>query len=748
RRWEGGAMSFLTPLYIAGALAVTLPVLFHLIRRTPRGEIPFSSLMFLTPSPPRITRRSRIEHWLLLLLRGLALVLLALAFSRPFWRQPAEANDVDAAQQRVAILVDVSASMRRGDLWTQAARAVDAAMAAAGPLDQLGVYACDETLRPIASFEDLAQTPMAQRRTIVARRLQDLAPTWAGTHLGQGLLDAVALVSDSHDETEEAGRAARRIILISDMQAGSRLNTLSDAAWPADVELQLQPLVPAERGNAGLWRLADDSEQPAAADRAKPRGGVLPLRKRELRIRVSNAADSPTEQFRLTWSDAASGSAAAEGSGDRGARSPQAGVEAYVPAGESRIVRVPLPDAKLRQPRLELSGDPQPFDNQLYIVPDDRRSLRVAYLGDDSAGDPQGLRFYLERALSADPARDVTVQEFTEFAASLEGDARTIPATTPLAVLAAAPAAGQIPALHRYVEAGGTLLVVLAAAEPALAEALGALTSAGDVQIDEAEVDDYALLGEIDFSHPLFAPMASPRFNDFTQIRFWKYRRVRLPAAAAEADETALHPIARFENGDPAVLEQRRGAGRIVAFAAGWHPADGQLARSWKFLLMLSALVNDGMSQEFRTHYLVNEPAPLPPRELLASELRATTPTGAEVMLAEADRAFAATQTPGVYAFAGARRPLQFAVNIDPLESETAPVSPETFEQLGCRLVGRQSPGADAQRLSQLRDVELEGRQRLWQWMIVAALGVLIAETWLAGRLSHRLPRQLAPQPG
>jgi len=32
-------MSFLMPLYIAGAAAVALPVIFHLIRRTPRGQV-------------------------------------------------------------------------------------------------------------------------------------------------------------------------------------------------------------------------------------------------------------------------------------------------------------------------------------------------------------------------------------------------------------------------------------------------------------------------------------------------------------------------------------------------------------------------------------------------------------------------------------------------------------------------------------------------------------------------------------
>ena len=50
--------------------------------------MPFSTLMFLQPSPPRVTRRSRLENLLLLALRCLALCLLGLGFARPFVQKP------------------------------------------------------------------------------------------------------------------------------------------------------------------------------------------------------------------------------------------------------------------------------------------------------------------------------------------------------------------------------------------------------------------------------------------------------------------------------------------------------------------------------------------------------------------------------------------------------------------------------------------------------------------------------------
>src|SRR4051794_18622952 len=146
-------MTFLAPLYIAGLTALTLPILFHLIRRTPQGRQAFSSLMFLQPSPPRLTRRSRLSNILLLILRGLAITLLAFAFARPFFQNRAEAESGAGRSKRVAILVDTSASMRRGDLWNQAKQQVDAALKDVSPTaDEVGLFFFDRGVRPGLTF--------------------------------------------------------------------------------------------------------------------------------------------------------------------------------------------------------------------------------------------------------------------------------------------------------------------------------------------------------------------------------------------------------------------------------------------------------------------------------------------------------------------------------------------------------------------------------------------------------------------
>ncbi|MHC4398667.1 MAG: hypothetical protein ACYTG0_03210 [Planctomycetota bacterium] len=107
--------------------------------------------------------------------------------------------------------------------------------------------------------------------------------------------------------------------------------------------------------------------------------------------------------------------------------------------------------------------------------------------------------------------------------------------------------------------------------------------------------------------------------------------------------------------------------------------------------------------------------------------------------LASRASSFDETDLPGVYrlALAGRRRP--FAVNVPPDESKTAPREPGELEELGVRL-GRGPTREDlVAKHRQMRNVELEKRQKMWRWLVAGVLGVLIAETWLAGRLS-RLP--------
>ena len=157
-------MNFLAPLFLLGALAIAGPVVFHMIRRTTREVTPFSSLMFLKATPPRVTRRSRIENLWLLLLRCLVIALLALGFARPFFqKQNAQAQPGANAGKRTVLLVDTSASMRREDLAAQARAKAEAVVRAAKPEDEVALLAFDRAVRTLVNFEQWRKATADER---------------------------------------------------------------------------------------------------------------------------------------------------------------------------------------------------------------------------------------------------------------------------------------------------------------------------------------------------------------------------------------------------------------------------------------------------------------------------------------------------------------------------------------------------------------------------------------------------------
>src|SRR5260221_7649414 len=81
-------MSFLTPLYLAGAGLIALPIILHLLRRDVAPPVPFTAVSLLRKSPVNRSRTHRLRDLLLLAARVAALLLLAGSFARPYVAGP------------------------------------------------------------------------------------------------------------------------------------------------------------------------------------------------------------------------------------------------------------------------------------------------------------------------------------------------------------------------------------------------------------------------------------------------------------------------------------------------------------------------------------------------------------------------------------------------------------------------------------------------------------------------------------
>ncbi|MCH5372935.1 MAG: BatA domain-containing protein [Planctomycetes bacterium] len=694
-------MSFLAPLYILGALGLALPVLFHLIRRTPRGHLPFSSLMFLAPTPPRLTRRSRLDNLLLLLLRCAALALLALAFARPFLREASALLLADHRQRYVAVLLDTSASMRRAGLWQAATERVERFLSETTPMDRVAMLTFDDRATIRVGFEDLEQvvTP-SNRRDLVRQRLSKIQPGWAGTDLGTALTTTADLLDSAADAERDQGDVDLLIVLISDLQQGSELAALRAFEWPARVRLRIEPVTSEDPTNAGLQTL-DAAEGQADADG-------------KVRLRVVNDADSATEQFRVQPIDDDS--------------SPSSADQIYVPAGQTRVVRVPAPKDPEQGAVYRIVGDAHDFDNTAYLAPRLRQRSVVVYVGNDSTEDPEGLSYYLNLALT-----DTREREF-DFITITPDMALPVGEQAGLIIVADSPVEQTEQQISRFLASGGRVLQVIR--DRNSMAALQRLLAIDRIAVEEPPIDDYALLAEIDWSHPLFAPFSGSKYGDFTKIHFWNYRRLDLP------DDAPIDVLARFDSGDVAVCERRfPGGGRLTIFTSGWNPSDSQLAMSTKFVPLISQLLTRGEAK-WSSSFHVGQPVTLPEDLGPLGNVTIARPDGTSQQLAAGETRYLDTDRPGIYRAVARGREYAFAVNVDASESRTSPLEIEELEQAGVLLAGMESVTAVERKERQMRDLELERQQQLWRWLIIGAIAFLLAETYLAGRAARPLPTE------
>ena len=277
---------------------------------------------------------------------------------------------------------------------------------------------------------------------------------------------------------------------------------------------------------------------------------------------------------------------------------------------------------------------------------------------------------------------------------------------------------------------------------------MSGLAGVTKIETQEAAPNRYAMLGRLEFDHPLLKPFSDPRFADFTRIHFWKYRRIDL------ADCPTARVLARFDNSDPAWLEIPVGRGTLLVWTSGWQPADSDLALSSKFVpLLYGSLEYGGTLMEHPSQYFVGDAVPIGNQiPSGATNIRICRPDGSAALLGKDQQTFTQTDLPGVYSIADStsdtnpqsaiRNPQFFAVNLPAAESRTDPMPVEDLEKLGIAL---KPAGAVASEVAQQTArhnsfTEMESQQKLWRWVLVVTLIVLLMETWLGGWLTRSSP--------
>ena len=676
-------MGLLSPLYLLGAAAIAAPIIFHLTRQTPKERVPFSSTMFLEETPVRVKKRNKLEHLFLLLLRCLALLLIVLAFSRPFMSGP-EDGVANRAPSQVVLLIDSSASMQREGLQSALVTAVLERVSELKPHDQVAAFSFNATVTPLFEFGQWAERGVdGLMQAIEADRTLS-----GGTAMGRALIHMAESMDDQLDEINTTG--PRKILVFTDAQQGMDYDALHAFEWAQEVAIEMIPLETSHPGNASLHLVSSPTAQQNNVESTAD----------STWIRVNNSADAAEEHFTVKWSN-----------------HPQPTISVHVPAGQSKVIRAPATLDGIPADSLELVGDAARFDNLLFIAPVVERRVNILFIGEHTENNPDIPFYFFSRAMldthTFTPV--ITTRASSEDLTGIDPDA------IDFCVVATPIHSPEMQSLlQQFTAKGGSVFHLLL--EKDNGALIRALTQDDDLKVKEAAIEDFALFSHLDLKHPLLRIFDDPEFGDFSGIHVWHHRIVQ------HSNGTVL---ARFDGQAPALIEWPAGNGRVIVMTTGWQPDDSQLALSSRFIpLLFSMLEYTGSITQGKTaQFDVGAAIPIPERID-----QVFTPDDRIINLEKNQQLFTQTSQTGLYRFRGNGQELPFAVNHPAEESRTVPGDLAALHDATHPPIA-ETADLNASALSAHATAEeQEGRQKLWRWLIMGVWAALLIETGMASR--------------
>ncbi len=545
-------MGFAHPLYLWGLGAMALPIIVHLLNQRQPRPLAFGAIEFVLRSQRQKSRRLRLRQILLLALRCLLIAAVALALARPSIKPKGTQAAVASGPQATVLVLDASLSMRyrigSTTLFSRARTEALAALDRLGPDEPAGVQLCYQgapAQAPAPSFDRLA----------ARRALQEAEPTYLGSDLTACLAAAARALGESPVK-------GKRIIAFSDLAAHSiRLDALPPLVPSAPAAGSTTP-GPGVRPSIVLVDAAQGRELPNTAITGvlvRPSAALGP-RGYEVVATVANFSGAAVSALPVLLRIGAQ--TLAKGFVDVPARgSARKTLGAVLPAG--------VVTGRIELARDDAQGlDEDDGQDFTVHVPRDVKALIVD-------GAPSSLRsrdeaFFVEAALG--PARTggrIVAQTLDADAAagnSLDGIDVVLLLNIP-----APPRAFAERLRAAVTQRGLGLFIALGdhvdpdayndAFGDLLPRPLHLLKTAAEPGTLEAE-EHAARFGAIDWTHPLFRIFASTEREGLESARTYRYALLKVdPAAQAKT-------LASYDDGAPALVEGRLGAGRVLLYTS------------------------------------------------------------------------------------------------------------------------------------------------------------------------------------
>jgi hypothetical protein len=696
------SLTFLVPLFLLGVAGIVVPIVVHLTRRQRRNVVVFPSLMFLEKIPYQEQRRRRIQHWLLLSLRALALALLAVAFARPFLDQSELGLGATSGPREVVVLVDQSYSMGIGDKLERARAEARRVFEGLGPLDRASLVAFSDGAHVVA------------RSTSDRIRLRAALDT---VRVGSGTTRYGPALKVAQTILEESTLPSGEVFLLSDFQR---------SGWTGDEGVSLPPgstLTPVPLGakleeNLQITEVTLPRQAVSGRERVTPTARIVRT--------GGERAREVTATLEIDGQELQSRSVTLQ---------PNA---ATVVTFQPFTLSQPHTRGTVRLPPDELAADDA---HHFVLSPGSALSVLVV------AGGSEEASLYLRRALeiTEDGRFRVTVRQASSVRpVDLEG-------TDAVFLNDVQVDGGSAERLRQFVQNGGGVLI-------AFGENGGWPSSAADMlpgttgDVQDRVQGRGGRLGYIEYGHPVFEIFSGPRSGDFTGARFYRARGVTLSEGGSV--------LARFDDGSVALAERRLERGRVLVWTTTLDSYWNDLALQPVYLPFVHRLAEYvGGRAEALPWFTVGQVVDLAnPEALETAGLVSTEAAGLaegldQVALAPSGstRSLPAGEGPRylpleLHGFYTVRppgtdpaRPFVMAVNVDLEESNLATIDPEELVlQITASSAAQPEPGQNLAQAAELQRADQERRQSLWRWLLIGALALLIGETVLSNWVSRR----------
>jgi hypothetical protein len=604
-------------------------VLIHLLARRRARRVPFPSLRLLRAAEKKRRTLARLQQPLSLLLRMLAVCLVALALAGPVVGKLPPWVPLPRTHALAVVLDDtlsMTAAAEGRTPFERARESLDAALAALGPTDRVAL------VRVSSPGEALWVQPREARE-----RLSAMQPTASGAKIAPALLRATEALADM----AAPNRAA---LVVTDLQASAWQDPPPSGSAPGST-----PVLACDVGSARAGNMAVTGLEPLTPDFVIGR----PVRL-QATVTASSAGKAPAAPATVVL-QLLSGGRSLAASEARLGKAPASAQLSFVPAkAEDAVLCVGLTGGPF---------GPGP-DDMRYCTLRVRPPLKVIVA---SAG---GAGRYVATALNpfGEPGRtgmDVRLVEPSRLAGALSGE------PPDLLVLANCPALADDTSkpITEYMCAGGGILVFLGdrANTAFLAERLiPTLTLDRSVQIgqvDRAQADQPFSLTDIDTARAPLSAFANPRAGDLGALRFTKARRIKVG--------TAARVLASFDNGSPALVEWPMGASHLILLNTSADGSWGEHIRSPAYVPLLHrlAMYVARPARPSIADTIVGE-RPAIVGGTSPTEVTLTGPDGRPETVAVQDRALPEVKVPGEYRVRWGELDLAFAANTDPREAD------------------------------------------------------------------------------